>query len=93
MKSILEKLKVNVWRLLTVAITLYALIIIGKTGVSIVRILVENSRLKAERDLYLESYKRDSLLLESLNNDAELERYAREHFYMQRKNEQVYIVE
>ena len=44
------------------------------------------SRYKAE-------IRRDSMIIENLKNDELLERYAREKYLMQGKNEQVFIVE
>ena len=92
-KQFFERLKVNAWRLLTFAIAVYALIVIGSTGVTVVRTVAEISRLSAECDRYAAAIERDSIFLEKLNNDASLEKYAREYFYMQREGEQVYIVE
>ena len=51
------------------------------------------SHLKTRKAIYEESIRRDSLLIENLKNDEFLERYAREKFYMQGKNEDLFIVE
>lgn len=48
--------------------------------------------LEREKALYEEKIARDSALIEQLKQDDFLERYAREHFHMQRKGEKIYIV-
>lgn len=51
------------------------------------------SQLNEEKARYEESIRKDSLLIEQLKNDEFLEQYARERYFMQRPNEQVFIVE
>ncbi len=48
--------------------------------------------LEERRDFYLEKIRQDSLVLENLHDSAFLEQYAREHFYMKRPEETLYIV-
>ncbi len=47
----------------------------------------------SESRLYQERITADSLLLESIKFDEGLERYAREKYFMQRKGEQIFILE
>ena len=68
-------------------------ILIGHPASSIVSSLIEMSHLKTRKAIYEESIRRDSLLIENLKNDEFLERYAREKYYMQGKNEDLFIVE
>ena len=49
--------------------------------------------LTRQRDVYKARIAADSILLEQLKYDDFLEEYAREQFRMQRRDEQVYIVE
>lgn len=48
--------------------------------------------LKAQRDYCLQHIKADSLLLDNLEDNAFLERYARERYFMKYKNETIYII-
>ena len=50
-------------------------------------------RLKAEREVYEKQIRCDSIFLENLKDDAFLEKYAREKFYMHAENEEVYLFE
>ncbi len=81
------------WWAITAAIVLFTLFVIGRTFVKTVGTYIAISRLEDERDEYRRSIAEDSTLLEQLRYDEYLERYAREHFRMQRGNEDVYIIE
>jgi cell division protein FtsB len=48
--------------------------------------------LEQKRDYYETKIVEDSLVLEQLQDVRFLERYAREHFYMKRPDETIYIV-
>jgi hypothetical protein len=74
-------------------LAILGVILIGHPASSIVSSLIEMSHLKTRKAIYEESIRRDSLLIENLKNDEFLERYAREKFYMQGKNEDLFIVE
>ena len=50
-------------------------------------------RLKAEREAFEVQIERDSLFLENLKDDAFLEKYAREKFYMHAEGEEVFLFE
>lgn len=50
------------------------------------------NELENQRKFYLQKIEEDSLVLENLKNPYFLEQYAREHFYMKRPEEQIYIV-
>lgn len=50
-------------------------------------------KMEREQAVHRESARRDSAFLENLKNDEFLEAYARTHFYMKRKGEEIYIVE
>ena len=74
-------------------LAILGVILIGHPASSIVSSLIEMSHLKTRKAIYEDSIRRDSLLIENLKNDEFLERYAREKFYMQGKNEDLFIVE
>ncbi|MCC8089276.1 MAG: septum formation initiator family protein [Rikenellaceae bacterium] len=48
--------------------------------------------LEQQKKFYMEKIAEDSLMLENLKDNKFLEKYARENFYMKRKNETIYIV-
>lgn len=53
----------------------------------------EIRQLEADRNYYLEQIEKDSTRLHELTTDREnLEKYAREQFYMKKKNEDVFVV-
>lgn len=50
------------------------------------------SELQYELDLYKERYDKDTRLLNSLKEHDNLEKFARENYYMHRDNEDVFII-
>ncbi len=78
---------------LTAVVMLFMLFTIGRNLVHALSIKIEISALEDNADNYRKQIQRDSTLLENLKYDDELERYAREHYRMQRRGERVYIVE
>lgn len=61
--------------------------------------LLDNWRLRGkirdlenQREFYLQKIEEDSVVMENLKDPAFLEQYAREHFYMKRPEEEIYIV-
>lgn len=81
------------WVAATASILLFTLCIVGRNALHAVRIRRQIGVLVRQRDAYRARIAEDSLLLERLRYDDYLEEYAREHFRMQRRNEEVYIVE
>lgn len=53
----------------------------------------QNHELRVQIEDYQENIYEDSLIIERLKYDDGLEEYAREHYYMQRKGEKIYIIE
>ena len=50
--------------------------------------------MQEQLDKYNEEYEKDSITLERLKNDPKFrEEYAREHYFMKKKNEEVYIIQ
>ena len=50
------------------------------------------NELESQRDYYQQKITQDSTILENLKDDANLERYAREHYLMKRQGETIYII-
>lgn len=53
----------------------------------------ELRELEQQKNYYREKIAQDSAILEGLKDDAFLEKYAREHFYMRRDGETIYVVQ
>lgn len=81
------------WVTLTTAIILFTLFFIGRNLVTVIKVSHRIRLLKREKARYEERIAEDSTLLENLKYDEYLEQYAREHFHMQRRNEDVYIIQ
>ncbi len=67
--------------------------IAGRNLLHAIRTKRDIRALEREKQSYLEKIGQDSSLVERLRYDDYLEEYARERFRMQRRDEQVYIVE
>lgn len=52
----------------------------------------ELSELKQHEDYYRSEIKKDSLIIQALSQDEGMEKYAREHYYMKKENEDIFIV-
>ena len=81
------------WIVVTSSILLFTFFVVGRNALHAVRIKRQIRALTRERDAYKARIAADSILLEQLKYDDFLEEYAREQFRMQRRDEQVYIVE
>ncbi|MBP3382722.1 MAG: septum formation initiator family protein [Tidjanibacter sp.] len=91
MKSFLKRY----WHWLTVTLVFVVLVVFFSKQplVDYVRTKASVRRLKAEREVYEKQIRSDSIFLENLKDDAFLEKYAREKFYMHAENEEVYLFE
>lgn len=89
----INKGKGYAWRIAIIAIVVLGIILIGRPLISLVQTIIEIRQLNKEKALYEAEIRKDSTLIESLKDDAFLERYAREKYFMQGKDEQVFIVE
>src|SRR5690606_3343576 len=49
--------------------------------------------LEENKEYYLQEIKKDSTNIKHLNNPDQIEKYAREKYYMKRENEDIYIIE
>lgn len=89
----LEKGKKIVWRLIIIAILALGAVLISRPLSSLIEISQEINVLSQEKAKYEESIRRDSALINNLQDDAFLERYARENYFMQNPDEDVFIVQ
>ncbi len=81
------------WRITIALIVVLGLILIGRPLYSIIITSIEIKELNREKTRYQAEIRRDSTIIESLKNDELLERFAREKYLMQGKNEEIFIVE
>ena len=89
----INKSRKHFWRVITWSAILLGAILIGRPLFSLIKTRREIRQLNREKAIYEASIRQDSMLIENLKNDEFLERYAREKYFMQGKNEQVFIVE
>ena len=89
----INKSRKHFWRIITWSAILLGAILIGRPLFSLIKTRREIRQLNREKAIYEASIRQDSMLIENLKNDEFLERYAREKYFMQGKNEQVFIVE
>ena len=89
----INKSRKHFWRIVTWSAILLGAILIGRPLFSLIKTRREIRQLNREKAIYEASIRRDSMLIENLKNDEFLERYAREKYFMQGKDEQIFIVE
>ncbi len=78
---------------ITVVVMLFMLFIISRNMIHAISIRSDIAVLEDEAQFYQSHITADSTLLEELKYDDKLEKYAREHYRLQRRGERVYIVE
>lgn len=88
----LQKRKM-IMRIVTTIIMIPILIVIVRNVYHALVIHSQIATLDREAEMYRESIKADSTLLEGLKHNDRLEEYARENYYMQKKGEKIYIIE
>ncbi len=81
------------WMAVTGIVLFLTALVAGRNLLHAIRTKREIRALEREKQSYLEKIEQDSTLVEQLQYDDSLEEYARERFRMQRRDEQVYIVE
>ena len=89
----LNKGKQYGWVTAIASIVILGIFLIGRPLISLIKTGLDIRQLNKEKALYEDSIRHDSLLIENLKNREYLEHYAREKYFMQGKNEQVFIVE
>ncbi len=53
----------------------------------------EIKKLEQQQDFLREEIARDKKIIETLSDKKELEKFAREHYYLKKKNEEIYLIE
>ena len=81
------------WIAATATIVVITGFVVARNAVHAVKIKRQIGALERERRQYRERIARDSVLIERLRYDDYLEEYARERFHMQRRDEEVYLIE
>ncbi len=81
------------WISLSAIIIIFMIYVIGRNLFHALSIRSDISALEYEADYYRNHIKADSILLEKLKYDDNLEKYAREKYHMQRRGESVYFIE
>ncbi|MFI3304130.1 MAG: septum formation initiator [Rikenellaceae bacterium] len=92
-KKSLIYIKDNLFTLVVVVSVVFMLYIIGRNAIHAIRIRYDIEVLAKEAQHYQDQITRDSTIIENLKSDVGLERYARENFFMQRKDEEIFILE
>ena len=91
--KVLITIKKYVWRLLFVTAICFGFFLIKRPVESLIRLRAEISELEKEKARYEEIIHQDSIFIEGLEDDEILVQFARERYFMQGKNEHVFIVE
>lgn len=87
------KLGKRFWKAATAVIVVFTVFLVGRNAIHAVKIKRQINAMNREMEYYRAKIVRDSTLVEHLKYDDYLEEYAREHYYMQRPGERVYILE
>lgn len=53
----------------------------------------EIEKLEKTQDFLKEEIKKDKLIIQKLSDEKELERFAREEYYLKKENEEIYLIE
>ena len=92
----LRRMKVRRWGkyVITVAVFLIVYLFIGdQSMMHFIRRGREIRHLEEQRDMYRTGTEEALQRIQMLNNRDSLERYAREHYFMHEKGEDIYLVE
>ncbi len=81
------------WIITTLIVTLFMVTVIGRNLIHAIKIKRQINLLEREREFYQQKIAQDSILIYQLRYDEYVERYAREVYRMQAKDEDVYIME
>ena len=81
------------WMAATAVIVVFTAFVVVRNLVHAVEIRRQIAVLNREKQTFRHRIEQDSTLLERLRYDDYLEEYAREHYRMQRRNEEVYLIE
>lgn len=88
-----ERIRVYAWWIVYLLIAAAGLYLIGKPVISLIDTSIRMHTLNKEKEEYEQIIKENNTFLENLKSKEFLEQYARETYYMQNPDEQIYIVE
>ena len=54
---------------------------------------IDIKKLEKNKEEYLEEIMNDKLFIEKMKDSSEIEKFAREQYYLKRKNEEIYLIE
>ena len=91
--NFLRKFKKTVWTIVYILAILLGVYLIGRPVLSLIKLHNEIEEIEAEKAKYEEIIRQENKIVEELENDEYLEQYARENYFMQGRNEHVFIVE
>lgn len=81
------------WVIITCIIVVFTVFIVGRNLIHAIAIRSDIRHLEQQKRQYQTRIEQDSMLLEELKYDDNLERFARERYRMKRKGETVYVME
>lgn len=87
-----ESFRKCLWIAITAVFVVFTLVSVGRNLVHSIKIKRQINALEREKEQYQARITQDSTLVENLQYDDYLEEYAREHYHMQRKGDEVYII-
>lgn len=93
LKKFWNKIGKYTWWIVYLIIFGVGVYLIGKPVTSIIKSSIDIWHLQKSIDKDRASIKDDEIFLENLKNREFLEQYARETYFMQRSNEQIYIID
>ncbi len=82
----------HLWTSITIVIVGAMLYVIGRNVVHAITIKSKIHSLVHEKEAIQELITRDSMVVDGLKTNSQIERYAREQYLMQRENEEVFII-
>ena len=91
-----KRIKVRQWGKYVVVIALFLVVYLFIGDQSMIQFAKrgrEIQRLEEQRDMYREGAEKAEHEIRILNQTDSLERYAREHYFMHEKGEEIYLVE
>ena len=83
----------KIWKVAMAVIIIYTAVLTVRNLITVVTVKHRMGRLEDQKEAFQARITEDSTMLEHLKYDEYLEQYARETYYMQNPNEQIYIIE
>lgn len=83
----------NKYVLVLTGFTIWMLFIDGNSWLIHRELNAEIQELDKNKKYYLDQINSDKAIMEQLNDSLELEKFARQEYFMKRENEEIYIIE